>query len=107
MIFETKENKFKPTIRINYNKDMQPQVTEAPNMNRWLCCATFEKEIDFLKPKNMKEFYIKIGLLNLSFIFRFSCVVSKPIYDYFKYFTGPNQFQRPVTLSRIKPIKWP
>ena len=30
--FETKENKFKPTIRINYNIDMQPQVTEAPNM---------------------------------------------------------------------------
>ena len=54
--FETKENKFKPTIRITYNIDMQPQVTEAPNMNRRHCCITFEKEINcFLNLKIWKS----------------------------------------------------
>ena len=43
--------------RINYNIDMQPQVTEAPNMNRRHCCITFEKEINcFLNLKILKSF---------------------------------------------------
>lgn len=56
MIFETKENKFKPTIRINYNKDMQPQVTELQIWTVGSAAQPLKRKLIFLNLKIWKSF---------------------------------------------------
>lgn len=56
MIFETKENKFKPTIRIHYNKDMQPQVTELQIWTVGSAAQPLKRKLIFLNLKIWKSF---------------------------------------------------